>query len=95
MPIAFTLGRSQTTPVLTKGGTYGGWTADAIAAPSVCYDGTRYVMTVSLWSVSLSKWASAFFTSPDAHALYARDGAHPSERGTDLAARVIAETIGG
>jgi hypothetical protein len=35
----------------------------------------------------------AFFASPDAHALYARDGAHPSEQGTDLAVRVIAETI--
>ena len=35
----------------------------------------------------------AFFASPDAHVLYARDGAHPSERGTDLAVWVIAETI--
>lgn len=52
-------------PVLVKGGSYGGWDADALAAPSWCYDGTRYVMVVSLWSDAESKWASAFFTSPD------------------------------
>jgi hypothetical protein len=56
---------SSANPVLTKGGSYGGWTADALAAPSVCYDGTQYVMTVSLWSIANSQWASAFFTSPD------------------------------
>jgi len=59
------LKRVQSTPVLTKGGSYGGWDADALAAPAVCYDGTQYVMTVSLWSVANSEWASAFFTSTD------------------------------
>jgi hypothetical protein len=51
--------------VLTKGGSYGGWTADAMAAPAFCWDGTRYVMTISLWSIANSQWASAFFTSPN------------------------------
>jgi hypothetical protein len=55
--------QSSATPVLTKGGSYGGWTADAFAAPAFCWDGTRYVMTASLWSVANSKWASAFYTS--------------------------------
>lgn len=57
--------RNGSTPVLAKGSAYGGWTADALAAPSVCWDGSQYVMTVSLWSVANSKWASAFFTSPN------------------------------
>jgi hypothetical protein len=57
--------RNGSSPVLAKGGTYGGWTADALAAPSVCWDGSRYVMTVSLWSVANTQWASAFFTSSD------------------------------
>jgi len=57
--------RIQETPVLAKGSTYDGWTADSIAAPSVCHDGTQFVMTVSLWSIANSEWASAFFTSPD------------------------------
>jgi hypothetical protein len=51
--------------VLVKGGSYGGWTADAFAAPAFCWDGTRYVMTVSLWSIANAKWASAAFSSPD------------------------------
>ena len=54
-----------TTPVLAKGGVYNGWTADALAAPAVCYDGSRFVMTVSFWSIANSKWASGFFISPD------------------------------
>lgn len=57
--------RYSTSPVLTKGSTYNSWTADALAAPSVCHDGTQYVMTVSFWSVANSKWASGFFTSSD------------------------------
>jgi hypothetical protein len=57
--------RHQSTPVLAKGGTYDGWTADALAAPSVCWDGTQFVMTVSFWSIANAKWASGFFTSPD------------------------------
>jgi hypothetical protein len=55
--------RVQSSPVLTKGGSYGGWAADALAAPAACWDGSRFVMTVSLWSIANSKWASAFFTS--------------------------------
>lgn len=57
--------RIQDTPVLAKGSTYAGWTADALAAPSVCWDGARFVMTVSMWSVANSQWATAFFTSSD------------------------------
>jgi hypothetical protein len=57
--------RHQSTPVLTKGGTYDGWTADALAAPAVCWDGTQFVLTVSFWSVANTKWASGCFTSPD------------------------------
>lgn len=51
--------------VLEKGQTYNGWKADAIAAPSVCWDGSRYVMTVSFWSIANDGWASGFFTSTD------------------------------
>jgi hypothetical protein len=57
--------RIQSTPVLTKGATYGGILADALAAPSACWDGTRYVQTVSLWNIANAKWYSAFFTSPN------------------------------
>ena len=57
--------RDRSTPVLTKGGTYGGWTADALASAVAIWDGTQYVMTVSLWNDALSEWASAFFTSTD------------------------------
>lgn len=53
----------ESTFVLEKGGTYDGWAADALAAPSVCWDGTRWVMTVSFWSITNSEWASGFFTS--------------------------------
>jgi len=56
---------AQDTPVLVKGGTYNGWEADAFAAPAATYDGTRYVMTVSMFSAAEDKWASGFFTSPD------------------------------
>ncbi len=51
--------------VLEKGATYNGITADALAAPSVCYDGTQYVMTVSAWNITGGKWHSVFFTSTD------------------------------
>jgi hypothetical protein len=60
-----------TTPVLLKGSTYDGWTADALAAPAMTNlvsNGTfagKYVMTVSFWSIANSQWASGFFTSPD------------------------------
>lgn len=53
---------SVVSPVLAKGGTYDGWAASAIAAPAICDDDTRWVMTVSLWSNVVGKWASAFFT---------------------------------
>lgn len=55
---------NPSTPVLGKGGSYGGWTANAFAAPGFTSDGTQFVLTVSLWSVANSKWATAFFTSP-------------------------------
>src|SRR4051812_34058398 len=61
--IAFT--RLQSTPVLAKGGTYGGIQADALAAPAVCWDGTRWVMTVSIWNVAGQKWHSIFLTASD------------------------------
>jgi hypothetical protein len=61
--IAFT--RLQSTPVLAKGSTYGGIQADALAAPGVCWDGTRWVMTVSIWNVANAKWYSVFFTASD------------------------------
>lgn len=51
-------------PVLTKGGTYNGWTANALAAPGFTSDGTQFVQTVSMWSIANSQWASGFFTSP-------------------------------
>ncbi len=63
MPIQFK--RLQSTPVLAKGSTYDGWTADAIASPSACWDGSQYVMAVSMWSIANSQWSSAFFTSSD------------------------------
>jgi len=53
------------TPVLLKGDMYNGWQADAQAGPDICYDGTQYVLTTSIWSVGNSQWASVFFTSPD------------------------------
>lgn len=57
--------RSSTTPNLTKGGTYNAWVADALAAPTVCFDGTKWVLSVSFWSIANAKWASGFFTSTD------------------------------
>ncbi len=57
--------RIQTTPVIAKGGTYNGVVADALAAPSVCWDGTRFVLTCSMWNIATSKWSSIFFTSTD------------------------------
>ncbi len=57
--------RIQTTPVIAKGGTYNGVVADALAAPSVCWDGTRFVLTCSMWNTATSKWSSIFFTSTD------------------------------
>ena len=67
----YTFTQLGTTPVLTKGSTYDGWKADAIAAPSSTIKVTSgvfagtFVGTFSLWSIANSQWASAFFTSPD------------------------------
>lgn len=55
----------RATPVIAKSGTVGGWANDAVAAPGVCWDGTKFVCTVSLWSIALQKWASVFYTSTD------------------------------
>ncbi len=55
----------QNTPVIAKGAAYDGWTADALAAPAVCHNGTGFVMTVSFWNTAAQQWASGFFTSPD------------------------------
>ncbi len=63
--MAFQFKRIQTTPVLTKGSTYDGILADAIAAPGACWDGTRYAMTASIWNIATSLWSSIFLTSPD------------------------------
>lgn len=60
--------RQSTSPVLTKGGTYDGWTADALAAPAVVWDtiaGNRYLMSVSAWSIANAQWATLFFTATD------------------------------
>lgn len=58
--------RFRSTPVIAKGTNYDGtWQADALAAPSVCWTGSQYVLTCSAWKSSASKWASLFFTSPD------------------------------
>lgn len=65
---ALTFVRQSSSPVLTKGGTYDGWTADALAAPAVIVDtiaGNRYLMTVSAWSITNAKWATLFFTATD------------------------------
>lgn len=59
------LQRVGTTPVLAKGGTYGGFTADALAAPAYCFDGDRFVLQVSAWNVATSKWATLYFVSDD------------------------------
>ena len=58
-----TFTRPQSTPVIAKGSTYDGWTADALASPTACWDGTRWVMTVGAWSIANAKWASLFFAS--------------------------------
>jgi len=61
--------RIQSTPIIANhnqgGGTIGGLQADALAAPAACWDGTRWVMTLSIWNIANSQWSSAFFTSPD------------------------------
>lgn len=57
--------RPSNLPVLAKGATYNGWQADALAAPQVTWNGSQYVMSVSVWQDSTSQWASAFFTSSD------------------------------
>ena len=56
---------SRTTPAILKGATYDGWKGDALTAPSVCWDGTRFLMNVAAWDIARSKWAGVFFTSPD------------------------------
>ncbi len=63
--MAFEFARIQNTPVLAKGGTYNSVVADALAAPSATWDGTRFVMTASIWNIANSKWYSIFLTSPD------------------------------
>lgn len=70
-PPSYLFTQVGTTPVLTKGSVYNGWTTDALAAPAVTnlvasgsYAGL-YVMTVSFWSVSNAQWSSGCFTSPD------------------------------
>ena len=61
------LQRIQSTPVLANhnqgGGTVGGLQVDAFAAPAACWDGSRWVMTVSIWNIANNKWYSAFYTS--------------------------------
>lgn len=57
--------RTSDSLVIQKGATYDGITADALAAPCVCWDGSRYVANISVWNDSTQKWYGAFFTSPD------------------------------
>lgn len=57
--------RAQTTPVIAKGATYDGVFADALAAIAYCWDGTRFVATVSVWNTAAGKWYSIFLTSAD------------------------------
>src|SRR5271157_5639208 len=67
--VSYSFNRIQSTPVLANhnqgGGTIGGLQADALAAPAACWDGTRWVMTVSIWNIANDNWSSAFFTAPD------------------------------
>ena len=63
--VPFTQHSGGVNPVITKGATYDGIQADALAAPTQCYDGTRYVMAVNFWNIASSKWYLGFFTSPD------------------------------
>src|SRR5271157_884454 len=69
IPVSYSFNRIQSTPVLANhnqgGGTIGGLQADALAAPAACWDGTRWVMTVSIWNIANDNWSSAFFTAPD------------------------------
>ncbi len=57
--------RIQTTPVITKGATYGTVVANALAAPSACWNGSQWALAVSIWNIATSKWSSVFFTSTD------------------------------
>lgn len=65
--------RSQTTPVITLGATYDGtWHADALAAATAVWDGSKFALTLSIWDTTkggsqgfTGEWASAFFTSSD------------------------------
>jgi len=51
--------------VIEKGATYDELFADGVAAPAVCWDGTHYVMTISVWNDALNKWTCIFLTSSD------------------------------
>lgn len=50
-------------PVLSKGGTFDGWDCDALGATGICWDGTRYVQSQSIWSIAQDKWANGFWTT--------------------------------
>lgn len=63
MGTPFEFKKYQDAPILTKGGTYDGWKADAFAAPSVTWNGSIFAMTASMWDNTRMKWASGFFTS--------------------------------
>jgi hypothetical protein len=61
------LQRYASNPVITKGSTYDGWPADALAAPGWCWnaDDEVFALTVSAWDDTAEEWASVFFTSTD------------------------------
>jgi hypothetical protein len=82
-PTAKSLVRVQTTPVLAKGGTYGGVQVDAFAAPACCWDGSRFVMQVSGWNVAGSKWHTLYFTSTDLKSWSYVSGSIRSPTGSD------------
>ena len=83
----YALQRIQSAPVLKNfnqgGSSIGGIQVDAYAAPGVCWDGTQYVMTVSIWNNANSLWYSAFFTSPDLATWTYVTGSLQTPSGTD------------
>ena len=65
LDIGAVFSRLQSTPIITKGSTYNGVLADALAAPAICWDGSQWVLTASIWNISGAKWHSVFFTATD------------------------------
>lgn len=85
LPLYFS--RIQATPVIANhnqgGPTIGGVQPDALAAPAACWDGSRWVLTVSIWNTAAGKWYSAFYTSLDLANWTYVPGSLVSPTGTD------------